>query len=774
MSIKKDRVRRLIAEAKVKQAFEYLLENLETSNFQKELIILSARYNEIREKAILGIVREEEIHLEQNRIMYSILTIIDQIEDFKAAEIQDREIPLFEAKLIFIGSGNVGKTSLINTIVEGKFNPDELKTEGIAISDWRISGKTDIDVHIWDFGGQEIMHATHKFFMTENSVYVVVVTPREEDRYGETELSYWLKLVQSFAPDSPIIVAINKCDVHTHSLDKRSYLINFPNILSFVETSCVNGKGIIELTENVKLAIEKLPHLGKPIPQSYFTIKNRLSKIKEDFISYNKYIEICQEVEPGFKEESMSALVSLLHNLGIVLNFREEIELEQTQVLNPEWVTQGVYKIINSPILARQRGIISIDRLSEILKRDRFPRSQHLFLVGLMEKFELCYFLQDRRRKIFIPNAFSAERPENLEWDFNGTLQFQYHYDILPSSIISRLIVKLHKFIIGDKYWRDGMIIHRDDNLAFIVADRTNLTLSVSIRGRFNKKELLGNLRFHLDDIHSSFKALKINQKIPYEGILIDYEELIICQEEEVEELFIAKLRKKIKVKELLEGVDLNKLSKVKNIKDDTIDSLIKKTILFFASNPTDTGKLRLGAEVRDIGEGLLRSKLRDKFDLLQRFATRPKDLRRSLLSDLPNIVHFSGHGERDNTYFKNLISNQPELEGGLVLEDDSGISQIVNAKALGQLFSLFSENIECVVLNACYSEAQAKEIAKHIDYVVGMNYTISDKAAISFSTAFYDAIGAGSNIEFAFDYAKNAIMLDGLGENEIPRLIKR
>lgn len=767
----KHEIRSLIAKDNLHEAITKIIDYTQTYVGNDDLshtpILLSARFNRLRSDEIKGLLDKRDTLIEYNKIRVALLEFSEQIEDIEFAISEKKDVPLYEAKLIFIGSGNVGKTSLINTIIDGSYNPNEIKTEGISIRDWEVRGENDIDVHIWDFGGQEIMHATHKFFMTQNSVYVVVVTPREEDRYGETELSYWLKLVQSFAPDSPIIVAINKCEVHIHNIDKRTYLINYPNIQSFIETSCVSNIGINKLKDDIENAITKLPHLGKPIPQSYLAIKNRLSKIKEDFISYNDYVMICREVEPNFKEDSMSALVSLLHNLGIVLNFREELELEQTQVLNPEWVTQGVYKIINSPILIQQKGVISIDRLSDVLDKKKFPRSQHLFIVGLMEKFELCYFLPDNRRTIFIPNAFGAERPQNLVWEEKGTLQFQYNYDILPSSIISRLIVKLHPFIIDGKYWRDGAIIKKEDLTAFIFTDRTNSTLNVSIKGENRKKELLGNIRFHLDDIHTSFKALKINQKIPYEGVLIDYEELIICQEEEVEDYFVPKLRKKVKVKDLLEGVDIAKSQNA------NIATLEKKKILFFASNPTDTGRLRLGAEVRDISEGLLRSKLRDNFDLLQRFATRSIDLRRSILNDLPNIVHFSGHGTEDKAFFNKFDIQEYGVEGGIILEDDNGNSKMVNAKALGQLFSLFSDSIECVVLNACYSEAQGNEIAKHIKYVVGMSYSITDKAAITFSTAFYDAIGAGSNIEFAFNYAKNAIQLDGLSEEETPKLLK-
>ena len=783
---RKDEISKLIATGNLERALKRTIDFIQDFGLgmEDETILLSMNYYDMRANLRKGVLSYEEADLIKSKLAMSMLQLIQKTEDFTSdgilkenyplhKDLIDKNIPSYEAKLIFIGSGNVGKTSLVNKITKDTFNPNEVKTEGISIIDWLIKGENSIGVHIWDFGGQEILHATHKFFMTKNSVYVVVITPREEDRYGATDLTYWLKLVQSFAPNSPIIVSANKCEIHSHNINRHSYKINFPNILKFIETSCVTGEGINELINNIKSAIEKLPHLNNPIPQSYFSIKNKLLEIKKDYISYSEYMEICQDVEPNFKEESMSALVSLLHDLGIVLNFREEVELEQTQVLNPEWVTHGVYKIINSPLLFKQKGVISIDKLSGLLDEKRYPRDQHLFLVGLMEKFELCYFLPYERRKIFIPNSFSPERPENLIWHFNETLQFQYNYDILPGSVISRLIVKLHNLIVDDKYWRDGMVISKDRMLAFVVVDKVNLTLRISLKGEGKQKEFLSYIRFHLEDIHSSFKALKISRKIPYEEVLIDYEELIICQEEEVEELFVPKLRKRIKVKELLEGVDVNTELEVINIDEDLKEPLSKKTILFFASNPSDTGRLRLGAEVRELSESLLRSKLRDRFDLLQRFATQPKDLRRSILSELPNIVHFSGHGEKDDSFFEGVSSDKTEV-GGLVFEDEIGNSKTVNAKALGDLFKLFADKIECVVLNACYSKTQAEEIAKHINYVIGMNYKISARAAISFSTAFYDALGSGSNVEFAFSYAKNAIALDGLNEKDIPQLIKK
>ena len=127
------------------------------------------------------------------------------------------------------------------------------------------------------------------------------------------------------------------------------------------------------------------------------------------------------------------------------------------------------------------------------------------------------------------------------------------------------------------------------------------------------------------------------------------------------------------------------------------------------------------------------------------------------MLDFQPHIVHFCGHGDGD---------------AGLILEDAAGGIQFVSTSALSNLFELFSEQVECVLLNACYSEVQANAISQHINDVIGMNQAVSDRAAIEFATSFYDAIGAGKSIHFAFHLGRNAIQLSGISEEEIPVLI--
>lgn len=184
-----------------------------------------------------------------------------------------------------------------------------------------------------------------------------------------------------------------------------------------------------------------------------------------------------------------------------------------------------------------------------------------------------------------------------------------------------------------------------------------------------------------------------------------------------------------------------------------------KRKILILAANPKSTTRLRLDEEVRDISEGLKRARNRDTFEIEQRWAVRPRDFQRAMLDENPQIVHFSGHGEG---------------EAGLYFEDEVGQPKLVTGSALASLFRLFAQKsmIECVVLNGCYSEAQAKAIVQYVPAVVGMQQAVGDRAAIEFAVGFYDALGNGESVAFAFELGKVAIALNDAGYEDIPVLL--
>jgi hypothetical protein len=182
-----------------------------------------------------------------------------------------------------------------------------------------------------------------------------------------------------------------------------------------------------------------------------------------------------------------------------------------------------------------------------------------------------------------------------------------------------------------------------------------------------------------------------------------------------------------------------------------------KVRILFLAANPKDTTPLRLGEEVRAIDGALQRAEFREQFDLEQQHAVRVGDLQETLLRYNPTIVHFSGHGSATN---------------GIILEDPAGLGQTVSPLALSGLFRTLKGEIRCVVLNACYSDMQALAIAEHIECVVGMSRAIGDRAAIQFAEAFYRGLSYGKDVQSAFELGTGQVDLEGLGEEDTPRLL--
>jgi hypothetical protein len=183
------------------------------------------------------------------------------------------------------------------------------------------------------------------------------------------------------------------------------------------------------------------------------------------------------------------------------------------------------------------------------------------------------------------------------------------------------------------------------------------------------------------------------------------------------------------------------------------------RTILMLAANPKGTERLRLDEEVKKVDQGLERAKKRDQFKLVQRWAVTDDDLRRALLDNEPEIVHFSGHGSRMD---------------GLAFEDDAGQAQLISGDSLARLFVLCADHVKCVVMNACYSEAQADAISQYINYVIGMKKAIGDEAAIKFAVGFYDALGAGRDFEIAYKFGCSAIDLTGIPENLTPVFKKK
>ncbi|MEL6438340.1 MAG: COR domain-containing protein [Cyanobacteria bacterium J06621_8] len=464
--------------------------------------------------------------------------------------------PLHEAKMLLVGQANVGKTCLKKRFMEDHYDPARNKTDGIDIEPWEIKVENKkLQVNIWDFGGQEIMHSTHQFFLTKRSLYLLVLDNTIGE--GENRIEYWLKIIQSFGKDAPVVIVGNKADQHPLDIDKTGLKQKYPQIRAFYEVSCKTAKGISELQEFVKQEINQLEHINDVLPLSWFNIKEKLEKIDKDYISYEQYESLCEE-EGVEEEDKQRILIRLLNDLGIVLNFQDDPRLEDTHVLNPEWVTNGVYKILNDrSLIVDNCGILTIPTLKRILNKKRYPAHKLRFIIGMMRKFELCFDIESDK-KFLIPDILPKGESYRGEWD--NTLAFEYHYPVLPGSIISRFIVRMSHYIHKRTYWRSGVVLENEGNLALVKADREDKIIKIHVKGKENtRRNLLKAIRSQFDYIHSTIPGIVPVEKVPlreYPEIILDYQELLGLESMGETYKVIGTLKKRIPLRQLLDGIE--------------------------------------------------------------------------------------------------------------------------------------------------------------------------------------------------------------------------
>jgi len=427
------------------------------------------------------------------------------IDYYTALEEQSR--PLNESKLIFIGDGAAGKTSLMKRLLGQEFNPQESQTHGININtlEMKDNNNNDIKLHCWDFGGQQIMHATHQFFLSKRCLYLLVIDSRRE-----TSVDYWLKHAQTFGKDSPVIIVINKSDENLHfHLSPRKLKPNFPNLKGIQRVSCTTKKGISELKTKIQNSLADIELINTKFPEKWFKVKTALAEKAQqvNFTSFESYVDICQK--NGINQETeQNTLINFLHDLGIINHFQDKW-LRETNVINPQWLTEAVYTIINAPKLVNN-GKLHREDLQKLLNQEIYPERKHDYILELMKKFEICYAIDENQ--YLLPDLFPISEPD-FEFETNNSLRFILEYDFLPKSIFTRFIIRMHREIVNKTYWRTGVLLKDSMSQTFALIETKHKSLILEINGE-KKREYLAILSFALTDIQSNFNNLKVTEKI--------------------------------------------------------------------------------------------------------------------------------------------------------------------------------------------------------------------------------------------------------------------
>jgi internalin A len=289
--------------------------------------------------------------------------------------------PLNEVKLLLVGHGRVGKTSLSKALRGVAHDEREPETPGIERNPLNIrSGKSKITAHIWDFGGQEFLHQTHQFFFSERSIYVVVLSGRQGRPMQEAE--YWLRLIRTYGTGSPVVIALNQIKAHPFDVDEHFLKENYPEVKAVVKTDCDPRVGIEPLRKLLGKLAAKMPSVREKIDPGWARVRGRLENMKASFVSFAEYREICSN--EGVKTaENQETLATILDCLGIALNYREDPRLRDTSVLKPRWLVDGIYTILRWLHKHETNGEMRLEDFPKALKSKKaYPPEMHRFLLA--------------------------------------------------------------------------------------------------------------------------------------------------------------------------------------------------------------------------------------------------------------------------------------------------------------------------------------------------------------------------------------------------------
>jgi internalin A len=371
------------------------------------------------------------------------------VRDYYRQRLEGQTDYIYEAKLLVVGEGGAGKTSLANKIInsnyalkiEGSTKPEK-STEGIDVLrfDFPHSSGNPFRINIWDFGGQEIYHATHQFFLTKRSLYLLVADTRQEN----TDFNYWLEVIELLSDASPSLIIKNEkqdrpCQVNENQLRRR-----FKNLKDSFETNLSDNRGLSEILTAIQHHISQLSHIGTSLPKTWVRVREALENDHRHYITQQEFLELCDI--HGFKRrEDKLQLSGYLHDLGVCLHFQDDPILKNWIILKPEWGTTAVYRVLDTNTVQKAFGYFTQTDLNLIWADDQYNDMRDE-LLQLMMRFKLCYEIPHRPKTYIAPQLLSPNQPK-YRWNDTNNLILRYEYEFMPKGILTRFSVEMHRLI---------------------------------------------------------------------------------------------------------------------------------------------------------------------------------------------------------------------------------------------------------------------------------------------------------------------------------------
>ena len=396
------------------------------------------------------------------------------------------------SKLIVVGEGAVGKSSLVKALAGLPHDPREETTHGLRVSNLALAHPEQLDItmslSVWDFGGQEIYHAIHQFFLTGRSLFVLVangLTSIEANR-----LQYWLEAITARAPDAPILLVATHTANRPADMDYDGLRARYPKIAEYVNVDNATGQGIETLRGVVAARATDLPLMGVPLPATWAESAIALASAgPAPFCTASEMRQIMTGAGVDDADEQQ-ALASVLCHRGQLVHFPENPELSDTVVLRPQWLSTQIARVLDHPGPAARTGVLTENDLAGAWAD--LARETRRFLLALMHRFELTYPVdQSDDSAISIVVNWLPKSPPDYKGQWDAALaapgcrelRIRYRLAVLPPGIPGWFLARSHRFATPMR-WRTGALLrHPDGHLALLRADPVNATIDLEVRG---------------------------------------------------------------------------------------------------------------------------------------------------------------------------------------------------------------------------------------------------------------------------------------------------
>jgi internalin A len=453
----------------------------------------------------------------------AVLDWFEQLEKGSAA--------LFESKVMLLGQGGAGKTTLTNLLLDDHYEVEEGKEEstlGISIHKNRVFSHTsndDIKIkgHLWDFGGQDIQKMLHQFFITENCLYIIVHDKRKEN----TNFDYWFQIIDLLGPKSSVLVLENPKSMSSNNYDFpiTKYRESFPGLsiksheINLKEINQKNKAQWAAFLDDVSSELSELKIVNRVVPAKWSLVRDALNDTGKKHISKDEFYGLCRQPSIDLSETYSDLCLHYLAGLGELVYY-DENNLANRIYLDQNWLTKGLYYILSDPKIKERGGSFTRQQAYESWGQHDYNEDEKQMLLSLLlkAKFDICYSLNDSDTYI-TPILLPSDKIG--KWDKETHLHFRYQYSFMPHGMFSRLIVRLHEKIDSNMKWEFGVRLTDGEKNVFSEVQKTlnkesgQQVIDIRISGeRYARKDLLSFVRREIEQIHNDFLNIKFEEKI--------------------------------------------------------------------------------------------------------------------------------------------------------------------------------------------------------------------------------------------------------------------